>query len=49
MCEIEKKNVCSCIDKNELNDSENQEVKCSTICVDRGESHTYAVNQSLRR
>ena len=30
-----------------LNGSENREVKCSNICVGRGESQTYAVNQSL--
>ena len=32
-----------------MNDSENREIKCSNICVGRGESQTYLVNQSLRR
>ena len=32
-----------------LNGCENREVKCSNICVGKGESQTYAVNQSLCR
>ena len=32
-----------------LSGSENREIKCSNICVGRGESQTYAVNQSLSR
>ena len=30
-----------------LNGNENREIKCSNICVGRGESQTYAVNQSV--
>ena len=30
-----------------LNYSEKREVKCSNICVGRGESQTYAVNQKF--
>ena len=32
-----------------LNDCGNRKIKCSNICVGRGESQTYAVNQSLCR
>ena len=55
MCEIEKKNVRCCIDKNEsilekltyVERLWHQKIKkCSNICVGRDESQTYVVNQS---